>query len=345
MRVLSATQAISPAVARTRDLLFRPFEWGTFLKLCAVAVFTEGASATLNTQHGESGPHLSAGQVIPHFNPAIVAGIIAIMLIVFAVSLVVFYFVTRLRFALFHCLVYQSRLIAPGWRRYSSQAARFFVFSIMVGVVFFVGVVAALLPFVPKFWRIYQASRAWGQFPTGELIGTFLQLVPVILLFALAGVCLDIVMRDFMLPHYALEDASAGQALLAVWARITGEPGPFLLYGLLRVVLPAAAIVALTAALFIPCLIIFGSLGLSIAGLHAAIENAAPAMAAVEWIFIALLGLAGAVFALFLWICVGGPLSVAIRNYALEFYGGRYQALGDLLSPPPAPNVLQPGNA
>jgi hypothetical protein len=33
-------------------------------------------------------------------------------------------------------------------------------------------------------------------------------------------------------------------------------------------------------------------------------------------------------------ICLGGPLSTAAREYALLFYGGRYQALGDLLSPP-----------
>ena len=44
MQFLTAPEAISPALNRTASLLFRPFRWGTFLKLCAVAVLTEGAS-------------------------------------------------------------------------------------------------------------------------------------------------------------------------------------------------------------------------------------------------------------------------------------------------------------
>jgi hypothetical protein len=33
-------------------------------------------------------------------------------------------------------------------------------------------------------------------------------------------------------------------------------------------------------------------------------------------------------------ICLGGPLSTGVREYALVFYGGRYRLLGDLLYPP-----------
>jgi hypothetical protein len=38
-------------------------------------------------------------------------------------------------------------------------------------------------------------------------------------------------------------------------------------------------------------------------------------------------------FALLASICVGGPLSTGLREYALIFYGGRYKALGDFLYP------------
>jgi hypothetical protein len=34
-------------------------------------------------------------------------------------------------------------------------------------------------------------------------------------------------------------------------------------------------------------------------------------------------------------IAVGGPVSTAMREYALVFYGGRYQRLGEILYPPP----------
>jgi hypothetical protein len=42
-------------------------------------------------------------------------------------------------------------------------------------------------------------------------------------------------------------------------------------------------------------------------------------------------------------ICVGAPVATWIREYALIFYGGRYQALGDALYPqalqPPTPGA------
>jgi len=45
--------------------------------------------------------------------------------------------------------------------------------------------------------------------------------------------------------------------------------------------------------------------------------------------------LIGIVFGLLVAFSLGGPIATWIRNYALLFYGGRYQALGDILFPPP----------
>jgi hypothetical protein len=45
------------------------------------------------------------------------------------------------------------------------------------------------------------------------------------------------------------------------------------------------------------------------------------------------------VFALLLSICLGGPIATATREFALAFYGGRYQALGNALYPPPPPQL------
>ena len=46
------------------------------------------------------------------------------------------------------------------------------------------------------------------------------------------------------------------------------------------------------------------------------------------------------IFALLAGICIGGPVSTAIREYALIFYGGRYKALGDILYPPTQPPAM-----
>jgi hypothetical protein len=64
-------------------------------------------------------------------------------------------------------------------------------------------------------------------------------------LLVLAGVVTDLILRDWILPHFALDNATAGEAWSRVWARIMAEKRQFFVYALLRVVLPLIAMVAL----------------------------------------------------------------------------------------------------
>jgi hypothetical protein len=57
----------------------------------------------------------------------------------------------------------------------------------------------------------------------------------------------------------------------------------------------------------------------------------------------AFFGVVALVFMALAGICLGGPLSTGIREYALIFYGGRYPVLGDILEPPPPERL--PGTA
>jgi hypothetical protein len=151
------------------------------------------------------------------------------------------------------------------------------------------------------------------------------------------------ILRDFMLPHIALEDASVGQAWAAVHARISREKGAFLLYAALRIFIPLAAMVALVIVLAIPCLIVFGGFAVALAALHAAFTGAAGLTLILGAFVQILVGLIIMTAALFVAISFGGPLCIAIRNYALLFYGGRYQALGDILWP--SSPAVEPGTA
>src|SRR5260370_26959057 len=56
MRALSASDSVSVAVQRTRDFLFRPFTWGTYLKLGLVAIITEGWGTNLRSAKGGHPP-------------------------------------------------------------------------------------------------------------------------------------------------------------------------------------------------------------------------------------------------------------------------------------------------
>jgi len=166
----------------------------------------------------------------------------------------------------------------------------------------------------------------------------------VFLLLGVAGVLIDVILRDWMLPHYALENATAGEAWSRVWTYIRAETRQFIAYVLLRLFLPTIAGIGLFFLLLIPGIILGGSLAIVEFGLHSAFADSSGGSAVVGILLQVFFGVLGFVFAVLAGICLGGPVSTGVREYALVFYGGRYQALGDILYPPmqrPAPGASQ----
>jgi len=344
MRAITAVDSVSLAVQRTRDFLFRPFTWGTYLKLGLVAIITEGLGSNLNS-HSSGGQSSGHGPVITSLSdipPGWIAAIVAAVLVALVLSMVVFYLITRLRFAYFHCLIHNTREIRPGWRLYRSQATRFFWLSVVVGFCFLLLVVLVALPFAAGFWRLFREIQQGGHLDIGLLLSLVLPLIPIILLLVLAGFVTDLILRDGMLPHFALEDATAGEAWTQVWARIKAEKRQFFVYALLRVVLPTIATVGLFIVLIIPGLALAGIFAAFEFGIHSAFADATGSAAVAGILLQVFFGIIAFGFALLVSICLGGPLSTGVREYALIFYGGRYQALGDILYPPP-PQSTVPG--
>ena len=335
MRAISAADSVSLAIQRTREFLFRPFNWGTYLKLCLVAIITEGLGSNMHSsshsgQPGVHGPVFTSPSLLV---PGVVAAIFALALAA-VIMLTVIYLVTRLRFAYFHCLIHNVKEIRPGWRFYREPATRFFWMNVGVGFCFLLAVALLFLPFVSGFVRLFHETQRGAPLDVGLLLSLVLPLIPILFLVALAGIALDVILRDWMLPHYALENATAGEAWSQVWARITAEKRQFLVYALLRLVLPVVALIALFIVLLLPGLALAGSLAAVEFGLHSAFADATGGSAAVGKLLEAFFGLLAFGFTVLASICVGGPLSTGIREYALVFYGGRYRELGDALYPP-----------
>jgi len=344
MFAISAADSVSPAIQRTRDFLFRPFRWGTYLKLGLVAIITEGLGANLHTQanggHPSGHGHGPVINSLSDIKPEWIAGIVFAVLLAVVVSIFLFYLITRLRFAFFHCLIHNVREIGPGWRLYREQANRFFWMNLGVGFSFLVVVVLIAIPFVRGFWRLFHET-APGTMPNiGLLLALVLPLIPIFLLLALAGFLADMVLHDWMLPHYALDDASAGEAWMEVWDRVTSEKRQFIVYALLRIVLPTIAAVALFMVLLIPGIALAGAFGAFEYGIHSAFADATGGAAVAGIALQVFFGVLAFALAVLAGICLGGPVSTGLREYALLFYGGRYQALGDLLYPPAAPSAM-----
>jgi hypothetical protein len=346
MHTLSAAEAISPAIERTKTFLFSQFRWGTFLKLCLVAVLTEGFGS-FNFHSSGSGDQSSSSSPANlgfHPTPEIIAVIAAAVALAIVLSFVIAYLITRLRFAYFHCLIHNSTEIGPGWRLYGAQAARYFWMNVVVGICFLVLLAIVALPFVAGFMRLYKDQQAGGQLDVGLLLSLLLPLIPIFLLFLLVCFAAEIILHDLMLPHYALDNATAGQAFNAAWERIVKAKGSFFFYALLRIVLPIAAMILIFIVMLIPAIVFIGATAGIEYVLHSAYEGATGGAAAFGIFLQIVVGIVAFAIAFLVSLCIGGPLSTGVREYALVFYGGRYQALGDILAaPPPAdPSLSAP---
>jgi len=339
MPAISAADAISPAIRRTRNFLFRPFRLGTYLKLCLVAMITEGFGGNTNfsgtgghhsSRHASTLPSYTHGSFKPEWIAASIAALALVMLICFFL----YYLITRLRFAYFHCLIHNIREIRPGWHLYREPATRFFWLNVVVGLCFLLLMGLIALPFAAGFLGVFRNLAAGGHPNLGVILALLLPLIPIILLLILVGLAIDLILRDFMLPHFALENATAGQAWAAAWARIRNEKGSFFAYALLRILLPIVALIVLFVVLILPVIVFIAVVAVVEVAIHAAFTGSAAALG----IFLqASIGVLAFGVALLVGIAFGGPLSTAIREYALIFYGGRYRPLGDILYPPPPP--------
>lgn len=334
MQALSAADAIAPAIQRTTAFLFRPFRWGTFLKLCLVALVTEGLGNFRSSGGGGGSPHQGPTDLSPFsFTPVWVAAIVAMIVFMILLGCLVFYVITRLRFAFFYCMVHNIKEIRPGWRLYRPQAVRFFWMNVAVGICFLLVVALIALPFAAGLWRVIREVQEGGHPGVGAILSLVLPLIPIFLLVLAAAILMDVILRDWMLPHYALENGTAGQAWAAVWERINREKGQFLAYALLRLILPILALIVVAIALIIPTVILAAAFGAIELGIHSAFADATGAGQIAGVFLQAFFGVVAFGFAVLATICVGGPVSTGIRQYALVFYGGRYQRLGEMLSP------------
>jgi hypothetical protein len=343
MYAISAADCISPAMERTRTLLFRPFSWGTYLKLCLVATITGGGGGgnfRSARNWGNSTGNRTGNFPNFHFTPPMIAVMLCVVVVLLILGFVIAYLVTRLRFAYFHCLVHNLREITPGWRIYKEQATRFFWMSVGIGFGFLLLILLIAIPFAAGFLRLIRDTPAGGPPDWGVLFSLLLPLIPIILVLALVGFGIQVILRDFVLPQYALENATAGQAWGAAWARIAAEKGAFFVYALLRVVLPLGAGIAMLVILVLPGILFFGvTVGIEVA-LHAAFAEATGAGLVMGFVLKFLVGAIAFLVAFFVWICFAGPVSTFIRQFALLFYGGRYPALGAILYPPPITPVM-----
>ncbi|HWE87195.1 MAG TPA: hypothetical protein VG267_19770 [Terracidiphilus sp.] len=334
MRPLSTSQAIAPAFGRTRLLLYRPFQWSSHLKLTLVAVATSGL--LLNFRYTLPGALAIELPPIPaafqHASGFVILAVIAALL---AIDLVIlfFYFMARLRFALFHSLVEGSRSLGPEMKIYEREAGRFFRAKIAVwlgiaGLAAAVVVVAAIVVLTVANLRTPE-----GKYDTGVFLVLFFPALGFLAFVVILSLLAQIVVNDFMLPHIALEGASPGEAWRAVRTRMRADREAFFSYFLFRVLILIMVAPVLAGLGFVLLWPVFWILGASATGYAALFDEASGLLGGIRIgasILFAVLAVAAGVAGS---AVLGGPLVVFLRAHALYFYGSRFAPLGKRLYP------------
>jgi hypothetical protein len=339
MRVLSATEAISPAWQHTNWLLLKPRSWRLLLKIGCVAVFAEmGGGFNFSTPGPVSHP-LTA---IPGLSAAIPAVFLAIGVIAFVIGLALIYIGSRLQFVLFEVVLRRDTTVGPIWSRYGSLTWRW----IGLKILFFLAAFACTLPLgIPLLiYFIHGFEKAPPDSPPAQIIFAIVCFIAVALLFLLAVVCIYLLLLDLGLPSMALEDTSIRATVRRVYDMFRAEPGQILLYLVMRIVLGIACGLAAEIILFIVIAIAAIPLGIVALILWAALHNGATASHVTmicAWVILGLVFLAVVLAAIFM---VMGFVYSFFRAYALFFLGGRNPHVGAYLEPllPPLPPAFPP---
>jgi hypothetical protein len=324
MQPLSATECISPALERTKDLLARPFRAGTYLKLTALAFFAELGTGSCNI--GNPARTHGAHGLPPGLIAFFVAFALVLMLIGIAVWLVMLYVSSRLQLVLVELVATRQQYVSPFWRRQSSTTWRWVGLKLayMLGVVVIAAALGAPFAIYAIRHRIFAGSA-------GPPLGWMFAVIPLALLVGIVAAGFYSVLRGLAMPSMALEGAPAAEAIRRARAIVDAEPGQVLLFVVLQMLLTIAMVIAAEILIALVALISLIPLGLVGGGAWLALRHSGGADTAL---LIALAIAGGIIFVVWMaLVIIGllGPVQVFMQAYSLYFLGGRYPLLGDLL--------------
>jgi hypothetical protein len=334
MKPLSAAEAISPAIERTKVALFQPFKPGRSWKLAATAYLSALAAFFIPTPlfsfvTAASRPHAGLAGML--FSLGFGTLFSAVMFVLFCIA-------ARLEFSLFDIVLLNEKFVAPSWRRHAPQAWRWIgfklifslIFAILCGPVLYI----AFTRLLPEFAAVHVVP---GQPPPPQFFANMMRVYAVIGLPFGLGVLCSSLLTNFVLPSVALENTTVREGLRRFFGLIASEPGAVSVFVVLKLVLAIAGIVAMEFVIVASELLALVPLALvGVAGWFALRSAGDPGhlMMIAGGILLLVLFF---IFVVFVSTLVLGSLHIFFQAYALYFLGGRYQPLGDLLEPPGPP--------
>ena len=345
MQILSALDAISPAIARTKLVLFTPFRKGRTWKLSATAYLATAGTiflpfpliylAFLTMAREKAGA-------------AAVTLIVTLVVLFTALYLFIFYLCSRIRFAFFDVVLRREQFIAPLWRKYGSQAFKWTLFKIVLGTLFTAALAVPTAAYVRSLISVFASLNIKpGEQPPPEVLAriftTYAAFGLVYLAFGLFFFASSL-LSDFIVPSLALEDTTLGEAFRRFGLLIRREPGQFSLYAVLKLGLAIVGYIGAALGIEIAFLIVLLIVG-GVAGLIGWFLYLLHVPTIILIVLGVVIAIACYIFFFYCFTIVFGALLTFLESYKLYFLGGRYPMLGELLdrsTPPPAPPTMPP---
>jgi hypothetical protein len=340
MRLLSATDAINPAMEHTKALL-QPFRLKLWLKIGLVAMIAEMGAQFIVPPIGNPGGHrYSQSSGIT----AVAGGITAVHIIVFVVigvilflfGLVMLYFGSRMQLVLMDLVATRTTQVAPAWHRTASRTWRWIGLKLAFFLVLFAVMGMILVGPIIYFIRSLPANGTQQQ-PSASFFASFALFFVAFFLTIFVIMAAIWILRDFVLPFILFDDATLGAALRNASIILRREPGSVLFYLLMKFVLSMVAGIAAELCIFFAVLIAAIPLGLIGGILWFTLHQAGLFGHTIMYLSFALLGAIGLTVFFLVAICIAGAALTFYQAYALYFVGGRIPNLGNLLQPPPPP--------
>ena len=344
---LSPVDSFNPAIQRTTGLLFKPFRWSFYWRMAIVAFLTGelGSGGNFNfptnfptergRQRGGSSDLLSAfPSHLPHLSVTewIVIGAVAVFAF-FAVMLIFLYIASIFRFILFDSVLTGNCSIRENWSRRQREGRKFFQWSLIVAVISLSLTIVIFGTPILFAWSSGIFANA-SQHVWLLVLGGMVMLL-LLVVFALVAGAFHIISRDMLVPMFAFEDISIGEAWERVKRTIAADKGGYAGYYGMCILLAIAVGIVFGIIGFIVLFMLL--VPMVIAGIVIV-----AAMAATGWNPLAIaiavvLGLLAFALLVFVLGLIHVPAAIFRQSYGMYFFGARYQPLMPYMYPPPPP--------
>lgn len=337
---VSAVDVIGPAIQHTKQQLFDPFRLGQWARLAIVGLLAgEMSSGSCNWAPpfniGDSGRDDLLAQTWPAFNPALTVVLIILLVVcIVAVSLILLYVNSMMRFVLFDSVVTRYCQIRRFWKARQSVGFRYFLWQVGFSLVVLSSL--AIVIGVPL-----AITFALGLFenPRENLlpfifVGVNMVLIAIVVL--IGAMIVHVLTKDFVVPQMACEGIAAIEGWRRLWPMLKDDKGGYAVYILVKIALAVvAAIFLFIVMMFVLLLLLIPVGGLS------AVAVLAGLAAGLTWnIFTIAVAVVAAIVTvaavLFLVALVFVPAIVFFPAYSIYFFASRYGPVNALVRPPMA---------